>query len=36
MTPLDNPLPGMQVNYTLLREEPLLDKAPQVTGLNND
>jgi RND family efflux transporter MFP subunit len=42
MTPLDNPLPGMQVNYTLLREEPLLDKEvlsnkeAQVTGLNND
>jgi RND family efflux transporter MFP subunit len=36
MTPLDNPLPGMQVNYTLLREEPMPDKAPQVTGLNND
>jgi RND family efflux transporter MFP subunit len=37
MTPLDNPLPGIQVSYTLLNKEPALpDTGTQITGLDHD
>jgi multidrug efflux pump subunit AcrA (membrane-fusion protein) len=36
MTPLDNPLPGAQVTYTLLDSAPLLVKDSQMTGVDHD